>query len=72
MPKPTHGLELGVEIGFITFQQAGALKGCSVATIRNRVRDYGIAVHYLDQRTPLLRVSDLATFDARRTTADVA
>jgi hypothetical protein len=65
MSTPTHGLELGVSIGFLTLQQAATIKGCSTGTLRNRVRDGLIPVNWLDQRTPLLRISDLSALEVR-------
>ena len=59
MTDPTHGLELGVAIGYLTLQQAATIKGCSTNTMRNRVRSGEIPLYWLDQRTPLVRMTDV-------------
>lgn len=65
MSSPSHGLELGVSLGYLTIQQAATVKGCSTETLRKRVRAGVLVLNYLDQRTPLVRVSDLAALDVR-------
>jgi hypothetical protein len=65
MSGSTHGLELGVSIGYLTLSQAAAIKGCSTDTLRSRVRAGQIPVHWLDQRTPLVSVADLTAVQVR-------
>ena len=60
MTATTHGLELGVSIGYLTLTQAATIKGCSTETLRSRVRAGVIPVHWLDQRTPLVRITGTA------------